>query len=85
MSQSPALLPTLRRQFEHWLFDLPEELGGRALRWVVLPLRYLYALLRDIGRVRDVEQGPDGLIYLALDGGTRDADGPPTAILRLEP
>ena len=42
-------------------------------------------LLRDIGRVRDVEQGPDGLIYLALDGGTRDADGPPTAILRLEP
>jgi len=50
LSQSPALLPTLRRQFEHWLFDLPEELGGRALRWVVLPLRYLYALLRDIGR-----------------------------------
>jgi len=50
LSQSPALLLTLRRQFEHWLFDLPEELGGRALRWVVLPLRYLYALLRDLGR-----------------------------------
>jgi len=43
-------LLTLRRQFEHWLFDLPEALGGRALRWVVLPLRYLYALLRDLGR-----------------------------------
>jgi aldose sugar dehydrogenase len=42
-------------------------------------------LLRDIGRVRDVEQGPDGTIYLAIDGGTRDADGPPTPILRLEP
>lgn len=42
-------------------------------------------LLRDIGRVRDVEQGPDGRIYLALDGGTRDDDGPPTAILRLQP
>lgn len=42
-------------------------------------------LLRDIGRVRDVEQGPDGAIYLALDGGTRWEDGPPTAILRLEP
>jgi membrane protein len=40
----------MRRQFEHWLFDLPEELGGRALRWVMLPLRYLYALLRDRGR-----------------------------------
>jgi membrane protein len=50
LTQSPALLPTLRRQFEHWLFDLPEALGGRALRWVVLPLRYLYALLRDLGR-----------------------------------
>ena len=49
MSQSPALFPTLRRQFEHWLFDLPEALGGRALRWVMLPLRYLYALLRDLG------------------------------------
>ncbi|MCC6771203.1 MAG: PQQ-dependent sugar dehydrogenase [Gemmatimonadaceae bacterium] len=42
-------------------------------------------LLRDIGRVRDLEQGPDGRIYLALDGGTRDADGPPTPSLRLEP
>jgi membrane protein len=50
LPQSPTLLLTLRRQFEHWLFDLPEELGGRALRWVVLPLRYLYALLRDLGR-----------------------------------
>jgi len=49
LSQSPALFPTLRRQFEHWLFDLPEALGGRALRWVMLPLRYLYALLRDLG------------------------------------
>ena len=42
-------------------------------------------LLREIGRVRDVEQGPDGLVYLALDGGTRWEDGPPMAILRLEP
>ena len=25
------------------------------------------------------------LIYLALDGDTRDVDGPPTAIVRLEP
>jgi membrane protein len=35
---------------EHWLFDLPEELGGRPLRLVATPLRYLYALLRDIAR-----------------------------------
>jgi membrane protein len=50
LAQSPALFSTLRRQFEHWLFDVPEEIGGRALRWVTLPLRYLYALLRDLGR-----------------------------------
>ena len=50
MTQSPALFPTLRRQFEHWLFDLPEAVGGSAMRWVMLPLRYLYALLRDLGR-----------------------------------
>ncbi len=50
MSQSPALFSTLRRQFEHWLFDVPEEIGGRALHWLALPLRYLYALLRDLGR-----------------------------------
>lgn len=34
-----------------------------------------------VGRVRDVRQGPDGLIYLAIDGRR----GPPTAIVRLEP
>ena len=50
MTQSTALFPSLRRQFEHWLFDLPEALGGRALRWVALPLRHLYALVRDLGR-----------------------------------
>ena len=39
----------------------------------------------DIGRVRDVRQGPDGLIYLAIDGETRDTDGPATGIVRLVP
>ena len=34
--------------------------------------------LRDVGRVRDVRQGPDGFVYLAIDS----ANG---AILRLEP
>lgn len=42
-------------------------------------------ILQDVGRIRDVQQGPDGLIYLAIDGGTRWEDGPPTPILRLEP
>ena len=42
-------------------------------------------ILQGVGRVRDVQQGPDGFIYIALDGGTRWEDGPPTPILRLEP
>lgn len=37
-------------------------------------------LLRDRGRVRDVRVGPDGLVYVAIDG--RDGGSP---ILRLEP
>jgi membrane protein len=50
VTSSPPLLSSLRHQFEHWLFDLPESLGVSALRWVFAPLRYAYALLRDIGR-----------------------------------
>jgi aldose sugar dehydrogenase len=39
------------------------------------------ALVRDMGRIRDVRQGPDGLIYLAID----DRPGGLTPIVRLEP
>jgi glucose/arabinose dehydrogenase len=38
-------------------------------------------LVRNQGRIRDVRQGPDGFIYLAID----DQQGTPTAIVRLEP
>lgn len=38
-------------------------------------------LVRGIGRVRDVRQGPDGLIYLAID----HRGGNPTPIVRLVP
>jgi aldose sugar dehydrogenase len=38
-------------------------------------------LLPGIGRVRDVRQGPDGLLYIAIEDRSRQ----PTAILRLEP
>ena len=38
-------------------------------------------LAYGIGRVRDVRQGPDGYIYLAIE----DRDGVPTAVVRLEP
>jgi glucose/arabinose dehydrogenase len=39
------------------------------------------AIAQGIGRIRDVRQGPDGLIYLAID----DNQGAPTRIVRLEP
>lgn len=38
-------------------------------------------VLQGIGRIRDVRQGPDGYIYLAVD----NRDGAPTPIVRLEP
>ena len=38
-------------------------------------------LLQGLGRIRDVRQGPDGYIYLALD----DRGGEATRVVRLEP
>jgi aldose sugar dehydrogenase len=38
-------------------------------------------LVERKGRIRDVRQGPDGFIYLAIE----DRDGKPTSILRMEP
>jgi glucose/arabinose dehydrogenase len=38
-------------------------------------------LLRRQGRIRDVRQGPDGYIYLAID----NRQGGPTPVVRLEP
>jgi glucose/arabinose dehydrogenase len=38
-------------------------------------------LVQRMGRIRDVRQGPDGFIYLAID----HRGGEPTAVVRLEP
>ena len=42
-------------------------------------------LIHGMGRLRDVRQGPDGLIYVAVDGDARGFDGAPTPIVRLVP
>ncbi|MCC7035073.1 MAG: PQQ-dependent sugar dehydrogenase [Acidobacteria bacterium] len=42
-------------------------------------------LLQGMGRLRDVQQGPDGLVYIAVDGNARGFDGAPTPIVRLVP
>ena len=38
-------------------------------------------LLKGIGRVRDVREGPDGFLYLAIDGEGQEL----TPVVRLEP
>ena len=38
-------------------------------------------LLQGFGRIRDVRQGPEGYIYIAID----ERGGAPTAVYRLEP
>src|SRR5512145_2740159 len=44
------MIPTIQRRLEHWLFDLPEAVGGQPMSWLASPLRYVYALLRDLAR-----------------------------------
>ena len=65
MHQPPSLFPDLHRKFEHWLFDLPEAVGGKPLRWLAFPLRYLYALLRDLAR-GDIGLRAMSLVYSTL-------------------
>jgi membrane protein len=62
---SPPLFRTLQLRFEYWLFDLPEEVGGRALRLLLVPLRYLYALVRDFSR-GDLGLRAMGLVFSSL-------------------
>jgi glucose/arabinose dehydrogenase len=38
-----------------------------------------------MGRIRDIQQGPDGAIYVAIDAQVRGIDGEPTPIYRLVP
>lgn len=60
-----ALFPALHLRLEHWLFDLPEAVGGRPLRWLAIPLRHLYALLRDLAR-GDLGLRAMSLVYSTL-------------------
>jgi membrane protein len=63
-SPSP-IFPSLHRRVEHWLFDLPEQIGGRPLRLVAMPLRCVYALLRDLAR-GDLGLRAMSLVYSTL-------------------
>jgi glucose/arabinose dehydrogenase len=59
-------------------------LAGQQIARLTLDGRTITAeetLLRGLGRVRDIRQGPDGFIYVAID----DRGGDPASIVRLEP
>jgi membrane protein len=59
------VFPALYLKVEHLIFDLPEVVGSRALRWVAAPLRYAYALLRDFIR-GDLGLRAMSLVYSTL-------------------
>lgn len=73
-------------RFPGWRGDLfAGGLSGRQLARLVMDgreVRLEETLAHDVGRIRDVRQGPDGYIYLAVDG---DDEGDRTPVLRMEP
>ncbi|WP_423925051.1 PQQ-dependent sugar dehydrogenase [Candidatus Palauibacter sp.] len=72
-------------RFPHWKGNLfAGGMAGEQLARLTLDGQEVMreeTLVQGLGRIRDVRQGPDGLIYLAIDGRRGEA----TAILRMEP
>ena len=74
-------------KFPMWVGDIfSGALAGEQLARVHLDDEYRSVVLEetlayDIGRIRDVRQGPDGYIYLAIS----DRQAGPSPIVRLEP
>ena len=74
-------------KFPMWVGDIfSGALAGEQLARVHLDDEYRSVVLEetlayDMGRIRDVRQGPDGFIYLAIS----DRQGGPSPIVRLEP
>lgn len=75
--------------FPEWRNDiLAGGMSGQRLVRVRLDGRRVVSeevLLRGMGRMRDVQQGPDGAIYVAIDADVRGKDGGATPIYRLTP
>ena len=72
-------------QFPQWRGSFfSGGMSGERLSRLVMngrSVRLEETLAQGLGRIRDVRQGPDGHIYLALD----DRDGAPTSVVRMEP
>ncbi len=75
--------------FPQWRGDmLVGGLSGQRLMRLTLEGQEVVGeetVIRGMGRIRDIQQAPDGSLYLAIDGSTRDIDGPATAIIRMQP
>ena len=75
--------------FPEWRGDMfVGGLGGRRLVRLRVEgdeITHEETILRGVGRIREVAESPEGHLWIAIDGGTRWEDGPPTKVYRLEP
>jgi glucose/arabinose dehydrogenase len=75
--------------FPNWKHDiLVGGMSGQRLMRLRLNGRRVVAdeiLLQGMGRMRDVQQGPDGAIYVSIDANVRGKDGEATPIYKLTP
>ena len=76
-------------RFSGWKGDmLVGGMSGQRLVRLTLKGRRVVAhetLLQGVGRIRDVQQGPDGAIYVMIDANVRGVDGDATPVYRLVP
>ncbi len=76
-------------RFSGWKGDmLVGGMSGQRLVRLTLQGHQVVAdevLIQGMGRMRDVQQGPDGAIYVALDANVRGEDGEATPVYRLVP
>jgi glucose/arabinose dehydrogenase len=89
---TPAMVPSgimiyMGSRFPNWRGNIfVAGLEGQQLSRIIVDGTRFVAeevLLKNVlGRLRDVRQGPDGDIYVAIDGGVQ---GNPTRVVRLVP
>ena len=76
-------------RFSGWKGDmLVGGMSGQRLMRLRLEGRAVVAdeiLLQGLGRIRDVQQGPDGAVYVMIDANVRGVDGEATPVYRLVP
>ncbi len=76
-------------RFSGWKGDmLVGGMSGQRLVRLTLNGRRVVSdeiLIQGMGRMRDVQQGPDGALYVMIDANVRGVDGEATPVYRLAP